>query len=76
MGMHDTQNDLILTQPEIKDITGYSRPAYQKRFLDKLGIAATIRPDNTLLVFRASILAPQAAGKQRPMLKSERGKIR
>lgn len=65
--------DYTLTDEEIKEMTGYSRPAFQLRTLKELGIPARRRPDNSLLVMRMHCLTPVALqAVSGPKLKSSR----
>jgi len=65
--------DYALTDIELKEMTGYSRPAYQLKTLKALGIPAKKRPDNTLLVMRMHCLTPVAQqAASGPKLKSAR----
>jgi hypothetical protein len=66
--------DFILTEDELKGITGYSRPAFQERCLKKFGIPCQRRPDNSLIVLRMHCQNPavQAAANDTPRLKRAR----
>ena len=64
--------DFILTEQELKEITGYVRPAYQSRILKSLGIPCRKRPDNTLLVLRRDCQQQSTAHTDHPKRKSER----
>lgn len=60
---------ITLTDEEIKDLTGYSRPAYQLRVLDEMHIPARRRPDNTVMVLRMHCTTlPAPAADERPKL--------
>ena len=66
---------IALSEKELKELTGYSRPAFQMKILQDLGIPARRRPDNSLLVLRMHCLHPAAiaqAAKDGPKLKSSR----
>ncbi|MDB5777543.1 MAG: hypothetical protein JWP38_3676 [Herbaspirillum sp.] len=65
---------ITLTDEEIKELTGYARPAYQLRVLKELGIQARKRPDNSVLVLRMHCMMPAVtaandAPKLRPIRK-------
>jgi len=66
--------DFVLTEEEVKEITGYSRPAFQLKCLKNLGIPARRRPDNSLIVLRMDLRnrAPQQGNNDAPKLKSSR----
>jgi hypothetical protein len=66
--------DFVLTEEELKEITGYSRPAFQMKCLKNLGIPARRRPDNTLIVLRMDLRSrtQQQAATDGPKLKSSR----
>lgn len=66
--------DFVLTEDELKEMTGYSRPAFQARCLKEMGIPSKRRPDNSLIVLRIHCHNPAAAGSigAAPRLKSAR----
>lgn len=72
------ESGLSLSEAEIKEITGYSRPAYQLKVLASLGVPARKRPDNSILVLRMHLMHPTAiaavSAKNGPQLKSSRRK--
>lgn len=47
----------ILTAQELKDLTGKTKPAWQKKELEFLGIPAKPRSDGSLIVFWADVRA-------------------
>lgn len=57
-----------LSPDEIYDLTHYKRPSEQLRTLEKLGIPAMRRHDNTVCVLRANLRQPTAAPEKRPRL--------
>jgi hypothetical protein len=59
---------IMLTDQEIKDLTGYCRPAYQMKVLKSLGIPVRRRPDNTLIVLRMDCTARNAQPANEPKL--------
>jgi len=62
-------DELALTASELKELTGYARSSKQMEVLAKLGVRAYLRPDNTVLVLRAHLRAPDApAAVDRPKL--------
>lgn len=64
---------IALTDDELKELTGYSRPAYQLRILKGLGIPARRRPDNSVLVMRMHCTTPVAlAANDAPKLKPKK----
>ena len=65
---------ITLTDQEIKELTGYSRTAYQLRVLAELHIPARKRPDNSVLVLRMDCTSrsAQQAANDVPQLKSSR----
>lgn len=66
-------DELALPEDEIRELTGYSRPAYQIRVLKSLGIPARRRPDNSVLVLRMHLRNPVViAANDGPKLKSSR----
>ena len=64
--------ELALSPEEIKEITGYARPALQLRVLQSLGIPARKRPDNSILVMRMHCIHPATHVQHEPRLKSSR----
>jgi hypothetical protein len=66
-------DELALPEAEIRELTGYSRPAYQLKVLKALGIPARRRPDNSVLVLRMHLRTPvMVAGNDGPKLKSSK----
>lgn len=65
---------LSLTEQELVQITGYSRPTNQLKILQSLGIPARCRPDNTILVLRMHMIHPASipTATNAPKLKSIR----
>lgn len=59
---------IALTEAELKELTGYSRPAYQMKVLKALGIPARRRPDNTVLVLRMDCISRSAKPSHEPNL--------
>lgn len=59
---------IMLTEQEIKDLTGYSRPAYQMKVLKSLGIPVRRRPDDTLIVLRMDCISRTAQPANEPKL--------
>jgi hypothetical protein len=72
--MNVKQDDPELSEAEIVRITRYHRPSLQLAILRKMGIPATMRRDNTVLVFRMHTMTPavMSAANDRPKLKSSR----
>lgn len=54
-------SDLSLTDAEIIELTHYRRAHEQLRQLREMGIPATRRHDNTVLVLRMHLMHPAAA---------------
>lgn len=50
--------DLVLSDEEIHEMTGYARPSNQLKVLASLGIPARRRPDNSILVLRMHCIHP------------------
>jgi hypothetical protein len=73
-GVKMSADEFALTEAEIKEMTGYSRPAFQIKCLKELGIPARRRPDNTVLVLRMHLREQAAilAAKDGPKLKMKR----
>jgi len=46
---------MLLTESELVDLTGKSRPSAQVRALSRVGIDHLIRPDGTVAVARALV---------------------
>ena len=46
---------LLLTAPEIRELTEYARPAQQRRRLDEMGIPYIVGRTGSPLVFRAAL---------------------
>lgn len=64
---------IALTDDELRELTGYSRPAYQIRILKALGIPARRRPDNSVLVMRMHCTTPVSlAANDAPKLKPKK----
>lgn len=58
---------ITLTDAELKELTGYVRAKWQKRYFDGLGVPAVIRADGSLCVVRAHLLnyrPPRAANDE------------
>lgn len=77
----------MLSQAEIRALTGYARPKFQLEVLKGLGVPARLRPDNTVLVLRMHLQAPPSPAAhhkpepqlkiiKRPQLKSSRSRGR
>jgi hypothetical protein len=67
--------DAALSEEEIIRLTHYRRAAEQLRELERLGIPAKRRHDNTVCVLRMHTVhpsSPQASANQSPKLKSSR----
>ena len=47
--------NLVLTDAELQELTGYQRPTFQVRTLRVLGIRHALRPDGTVVVLRADL---------------------
>lgn len=56
--------DICLSNDEIAEITGKVRPSAQVTELRRLHIAAELRGNNTVLVYRAALPMRAAARKQ------------
>ena len=65
--------DLVLSDIEVREMTGYARPTRQLAVLKELGIPARRRPDNSVLVMRMHCIHPAAlAVNDAPKLKSQK----
>jgi hypothetical protein len=60
---------MILTDAEIAELTRRERRPAQRRVLDALGIPYRIRPDGTLVVFKAYFNAPPQDRQTSPRLR-------
>ncbi|MNL64079.1 hypothetical protein D3C87_1882580 [compost metagenome] len=69
---------LTLTDDEIEQVTRKKRRQAQAKVLKALGIRFQVRPDGSLLVFRASLGIPYQEPRPEPRmnLPSERPKVR
>lgn len=52
---------VILTQQELRELTQKQRPTAQARVLDFMGLPYRVRPDGSLAVLRAQVVAPTSA---------------
>lgn len=57
---------MILSEQELRTLTGKQRPSAQARVLDRLAIPYRTRPDGTLVVIRASVEAPSLGSARLP----------
>jgi hypothetical protein len=60
---------MILTDAEIAELTRRERRPAQRRVLDALGIPYRVRPDGTLVVFKAYFNAPTQDRSPPPRLR-------
>lgn len=69
---------LTLTDDEIEQVTRRKRRQAQAKVLKALGIRVQIRPDGTLLVYRASLGIPHQESRPEPRmhLRNEHPKVR
>lgn len=61
---------MILTPQDIEAITRKSKPAWQKRELDHLGIPSKRRSDGSLLVFWSDVHAAQQPVRAEPQVRA------
>ncbi|CAB3901274.1 DUF4224 domain-containing protein [Achromobacter animicus] len=59
---------LTLTDDEIEQVTRKKRRQAQAKVLTSLGIRFQVRPDGTLLVFRASLGIPHQESRPEPKM--------
>jgi len=68
-------DELALPEQEIRELTGYARPAKQLEVLKGLGVPARRRPDNSVLVLRMHLRQVMpAAANDAPKLKLKKRK--
>lgn len=60
---------MLLTAQEIAELTGRSRPGWQARELDHLGIPYRQRSDGSLVVLRIHVEGTQDRPRREPQLR-------
>lgn len=62
---------MLLTAEEVRELTGMQRPSAQARALQGMGIECRRRPDGSVVVLRAVVVAVLGGGMAQPKVEAE-----